>query len=112
MRGLSHVVGDLFIATAVRQLFLLFSACARGRFHARDGCDRARAENKKVGVWADSFYKQDTPDGGLYLCVNRGSVYRAGGASVAASANSPNSASAGQTGAFTIRNRTFSVVIG
>jgi hypothetical protein len=41
----------------INQLIFLFSARARGRFLARDTCDRARAENKKFGVEVRGFYK-------------------------------------------------------
>src|SRR5437764_936789 len=67
----THVVGGLFIATpATRDLSFLFSARARGRLLAQDGCNRARAENKKPGTWACAYYKQATRDAGLCLSLD------------------------------------------
>ena len=65
-RIVTHVVGGLFIATAIPQLFFLFSARARGGLHARDGLDRARAENKDGGAGRVGCYKQVTRYAGLY----------------------------------------------
>jgi hypothetical protein len=59
-------VGVLFIATTIAQLFSLFSARARGRFHAHDGHYRARAENKKMITLPGGFYTQVTHYVGLY----------------------------------------------
>src|SRR5438874_1242835 len=47
------------------------SARARGRLLAQDGRDRARAENKKMAVWAGDFYKQVTRDAGLCSPVDQ-----------------------------------------
>src|SRR5207302_136546 len=46
-RTQTHVVGVLFIATNIPQLFYLFSSRARVRLDAQDTCDRARGENKR-----------------------------------------------------------------
>ena len=60
----------------LRNSFFLFSARARGRFNAQYGCDRARAENKKVIKRPVGFYKQVTRDAGLNIASATSMVNR------------------------------------
>src|SRR5436853_259078 len=65
-RSVTHVVGGLLIATTIPSRILFVSARARGRLHAQDGRDRARAENKSWVRGRVGFYKQVTRYAGLY----------------------------------------------